>query len=91
MLLDEIKRILDAKHIGHVRSLKKEVKLACGSDLLSDVLTFIKPDSLLLTGLTNSQVVRTAEIAEVIVICFVRGKNPWRKQCIWPGKRESLF
>ena len=50
--------------------------MACGSDLMSDVLAFIKPDSLLLTGLTNSQTIRTAEIAEIRAICFVRGKRP---------------
>ncbi len=53
-----------------------DLNIACGSDLLSDVLAFTKSDSLLLTGLTNPQVVRTAEIAEVRAICFVRGKIP---------------
>ena len=75
MLLSEIVNILEADLICNV-NLNKEIKLACGSDLMSDVLTFIKSGSLLLTGLTNSQVVRTAEMAEIIAICFVRGKKP---------------
>jgi predicted transcriptional regulator len=47
-----------------------------GSDLMSDVLAFVELDSLLLTGSTNLQVVRTAEIADVAGICIVRGKQP---------------
>jgi predicted transcriptional regulator len=43
---------------------------------MSDVLAFAKPGSLLLTGLTNPQVVRTAEMADLRAICFVRGKKP---------------
>lgn len=57
-------------------SLEKEIKTVYGSDLMSDVLTFVKPGALLLTGLTNSQVVRTAEISEVSAVCFVCGKEP---------------
>lgn len=56
--------------------LRNEVAHACGSDLLSDVLTFTKPRSLLLTGLTNPQVVRTAELLNLSGIVFVRGKEP---------------
>ncbi len=43
---------------------------------MSDVLAFTRPHSLLLTGLTNPQVVRTAEMAELAAVCFVRGKVP---------------
>ena len=53
-----------------------EVVIACGSDLMSDVLSFVKPGALLLTGLTNPQVIRTAEMADLRAICFVRGKKP---------------
>ena len=49
---------------------------ACGSDLMSDVLTHIKPNCLLLTGLINPQVIRTSEIADIKAICFVRAKRP---------------
>ncbi len=79
MRLREIRDILEAEVIAGSEHLNKEIRMACGSDLMSDVLAFIKSDSLLLTGLTNSQVVRTAEMAEVSTICFVRGKKPQRE------------
>ena len=46
------------------------------ADLMSDVLAFARPDSLLLTGLTHPQVVRTAEMAGILALVFVRGKHP---------------
>jgi len=53
-----------------------EISGAMGADLMSDVLTSIKPESVLLTGLCNPQVVRTASIADIKAIVFIRGKNP---------------
>ena len=50
--------------------------MACGADLMSDVLAYCKPRALLLTGLTHPQVVRTAEMADIAAIVFVRGKKP---------------
>ena len=79
MTLDDVKRILEAEVIAGADLLDQEVKMACGSDLMSDVLSFVKPESLLLTGLTNPQVVRTAEMADISAICFVRGKRPDRE------------
>ncbi|MDP2897783.1 MAG: DRTGG domain-containing protein [bacterium] len=76
MTLDQVKTILGAEVISGSANLKMEVKMGCGSDLMSDVLAFIKSDSLLLTGLTNPQAVRTAEMVDVKAICFVRGKRP---------------
>ena len=76
MTLEEIRRILDAEVITGDDHLDMEIKMACGSDLMSDVLSFVKSESLLLTGLTNPQVVRTAEMADLAAICFVRGKKP---------------
>ncbi len=76
MTLDEVRRILEAEVIVGGDLLDLEIKMACGSDLMSDVLSFMKSDSLLLTGLTNPQVVRTAEMADLAAVCFVRGKKP---------------
>ncbi len=76
MLLGKIYKILEADLVGDVKNFDKEINKVCGSDLMSDVLAFIEADSLLLTGLVNSQVVRTAEMAEIAAICFVRGKQP---------------
>ena len=56
--------------------LDLEVRTACGSDMMSDVLAFVKDQSVLLTGLTNPQVVRTAEMMDMHCIIFVRGKIP---------------
>ena len=76
MTLEEVKEILKAEVIIGSNNLQMEVKMGCGCDLMSDVLAFIKSESLLLTGLTNTQVIRTAEMADVVAICFVRGKKP---------------
>jgi predicted transcriptional regulator len=56
--------------------LGKEVHTACGADMMSDVLAFVKDQSVLLTGLCNPQVIRTAEMMDIICIVFVRGKKP---------------
>ena len=53
-----------------------DVHTACGSDMMSDVLAFVKDQGLLLTGLVNPQVVRTAEMVDIVVIAFGRGKRP---------------
>lgn len=79
MTLEEVKKILNAQVIFTPQDLKMEVKMACGCDLMSDVLAFTKEDSLLLTGLTNLQVVRTAEMANIKALVFVRGKEPDRE------------
>ncbi len=75
MTLKEVQEILQAEVIV-AGDMEKEIRMGCGCDLMSDVLTFAKSESLLLTGLTNPQAVRTAEMAEVLAICFVRGKQP---------------
>ncbi|MEW6619212.1 MAG: DRTGG domain-containing protein [bacterium] len=76
MKLRELKEILEAEILTDTSGLEIEVKMACGADLMSDVLSFTKARALLLTGLTNSQVIRTAEISDIKAICFVRGKKP---------------
>jgi predicted transcriptional regulator len=74
--LREIKEILDADVIVGEEKLDIEVKTAFGADLMSDVLAFAKAGSLLLTGLTNAQVVRTANVLDIAAIILVRGKKP---------------
>jgi len=56
--------------------LEDEIRGGCGADLMSDVLAAIQPDAVLLTGLCNPQVVRTAVMADVRAIVLVRGKQP---------------
>ena len=53
-----------------------EIVSACGADLMSDVMAFVKERVLLLTGLVNPQVIRTAELLDIQAIIFVRGKVP---------------
>ena len=74
--LKELKDILDCELLFGDDFLSMEIKTVFASDLMSDVLTFVKPGSLLLTGLTNPQVVRTAEMSDIALICFVCGKRP---------------
>jgi len=74
--LSEVKNILNAEVIVGEEHLDLEVKTAFGADLMSDVLAFAKAGSLLLTGLTNSQVIRTANILDIAAIVLVRGKKP---------------
>jgi len=74
--LSEIKEILKADVIVGEDKLDLEVKTAFGADLMSDVLAFAKAGSLLLTGLTNTQVVRIANVLDIAAIILVRGKKP---------------
>ena len=76
MTLREVKEILEAEVIVGEDQLEKEVKTAFSADLMSDVLAFATAGSLLLTGVTNPQVVRTAEILDIAAIVMVRGKRP---------------
>ncbi len=76
MNLQGIKDVLEAEVLYGVEHLDNDVTTISASDLLSDVLAFTKPGSLLLTGLINPQVIRTAEVVELSAICFVRGKRP---------------
>lgn len=76
MTVADIKKLLDAEVLCCDDHLLSEVHTACGSDMMSDVLAFVKDQSVLLTGLCNPQVVRTAEMMDMVCICFVRGKQP---------------
>ena len=76
MTLEEARRILEAEVLAGSNLDAIELEIACGADLMSDVLAFSKKGALLLTGLTNAHVVRTCGVAEIAAICFVRGKRP---------------
>ncbi len=76
MKIEKIKELLDAKVLCGGHLLDTEVNSACGSDMMSDVLAFVKDHAVLLTGLVNPQVVRTAEMMDMSCIVFVRGKIP---------------
>jgi predicted transcriptional regulator len=89
MTLQEIKELLQAEVITGDDRLNEEITFAGASDLMSDVLAFGKPGILLLTGLSNSQSVRTASIIEAKAIIYVRGKKP-DKEGIELAKEKKL-
>ena len=76
MKISEISKLLDAKLLCGEEHLKSEVVSACCSDMMSDVLAYVKDQGVLITGLINSQVIRTANMMDMICIVFVRGKQP---------------
>ncbi len=76
MKIKEILEALDAQLLTEGADLEKEVHTACGSDMMSDVLAYVKDQAVLLTGLNNPQVVRTASMMDMVCIVFVRGKQP---------------
>ncbi len=75
MKLSEITKILGAEILAGGQT-DMEIESACGSDLMSDVMAYVKENVLLLTGLVTPQVIRTAEMMDIKAIVFVRGKNP---------------
>jgi predicted transcriptional regulator len=76
MKIQEMIEIIDGTLINQNVDLSREIRGGCGADLMSDVLASIQPEAVLLTGLCNPQVVRTAQMADVAAIVFVRGKFP---------------
>lgn len=76
MKLSEVKKALGAEVICGEELMDVEVKTACASDMMSDVLAFSKEHTVLLTGLTNPQVLRTADMLDIRCVVFVRGKQP---------------
>ncbi len=76
MNIKELIQITEGKLLTKSVDLSREIKSGCGADLMSDVLASIQPDAVLLTGLCNPQVVRTAQMSDVSAIVFVRGKHP---------------
>ena len=76
MTLKDAMETVGARVLVGEDSPDQEVRSACGSDMMSDVLAFSKDHSILLTGLCNPQVIRTAEMLDIVCIIFVRGKKP---------------
>jgi len=76
MTVEDLLKFLPATVLTQHASLRREIKGACAADLMSDVLASARPNAVLLTGLCNIQVVRTAQMADIRAILFVRGKQP---------------
>lgn len=76
MTIREVSELLNAKVLSREDMLDIEINSAFGSDLMSDVLTFAHGRMILLTGLNSHQVIRTAEMSDIPLIVFVRGRTP---------------
>ncbi|MBQ6884690.1 MAG: hypothetical protein IJN56_03015 [Clostridia bacterium] len=76
MKISEMQKLLEARVLCCEENINHEIHSACGCDLMSDVLAFVKDQAVLLTGLVNPQVIRTAEMMDMICIVFVRSKIP---------------
>lgn len=76
MRIRDVRDILDAELLSGEELLDTEVRAACGSDMMSDVLAYVKDQAVLLTGLMNQQAIRTAAMMDMVCVVFVRGKRP---------------
>lgn len=76
MKIRQIATLLNAEVLCGEARVDDEVKSACGSDMMSDVLAYVKDQAVLLTGLVNPQVVRTAMMMDMRCLVFVRSKRP---------------
>ncbi|MBR2133893.1 MAG: hypothetical protein IJ851_04210 [Eubacterium sp.] len=76
MKISQMQQLLDAKVLCCEENLDRHVYSACGCDLMSDVLAYVKDQAVLLTGLVNPQVIRTAVMMDMVCIVFVRSKEP---------------
>ena len=76
MKISQIAQILEGNFVCGEEFSDREVYSACGSDMMSDVLAYVKDQGVLITGLCNPQVIRTAEMMDIVCIVFVRSKKP---------------
>ena len=76
MTIREIQERLGARVLCGEDNLDREIHAACGSDMMSDVLAYVKDQAILLTGLCNAQAIRTAAMMDMKCVLFVRDKKP---------------
>jgi predicted transcriptional regulator len=76
MTLKEVQTLLDGELLTKGLDLEIPIDKVFASDMMSDVLAFMDPGSILLTGLVTPHVVRTAGLADVMAIVVVQGKKP---------------
>jgi hypothetical protein len=91
MTLREILTLLDAEALTPNADLDKEIPCAFASDLISDILMCTKEPTLLLTGLTNTQVIRLSDMIDLLGVVFVRGKLPPRELIEMAEERNLLL
>lgn len=81
MTISQAAEILGCDIICGHENMDRQLKSACGADLMSDVLAFAKEGCVLLTGMVNHHAIRTAEMLDVLCVVFVRGKRPDAEIC----------
>lgn len=91
MTLLEIKNLLNAEVLCGEDELDREVHSACATDFMSDALAFVKDQPMLITGMVNPQVVRTAEMLDMCCIVFVRGKQPTEEILALAAARDIVI
>ena len=91
MTVEDVRAVLGARVLVGKEHLDREVRTACGSDMMSDVLAFSKDHGVLLTGLVNPQVVRTAEMLDIVCIIFIRGKKADEKLLQMARERDLVI
>ena len=91
MKISQIQELLEAEIICGEDQLDKEVASACGSDMMSDVLAYVKDQAVLLTGLVNPQVVRTAEMMDMVCVVFVRSKAPTQEMVTLAKEHDMVL
>jgi len=79
MQLSKIKDLLNCRVLSCSNKLEQEISGICASDLMSSALTCKGPNSLLITGLNNLQVIRTAEMSDIAAVVFVLGIQPGKE------------
>jgi predicted transcriptional regulator len=89
MNINDIVQLIDGCFLSTASNLEREVKGGFGADLMSDVLATIQPEAVLVTGLCNPQVIRTAQMADVAAVILVRGKIP-PKETVQLANQENI-
>ena len=90
MKIRDIKELLNSEILCFPEGLDTEVNSACGSDMMSDVLAYVKDQAVLLTGLLNPQVIRTAEMMDMVCVVFVRSKKPTDEMLALASKHQMV-
>ena len=91
MTVADAVKIVDGQFFTGEEKADAEIASACGADLMSDVMAFVKDKVLLLTGLVNPQVIRTAELLDICAIIFVRGKMPSQEMIEMAEEAEIIL
>lgn len=91
MRLNDIMNLLEAEPLNQKGDFPIDVQCAFASDLMSDVLALAKPGSLLITGLINIQIMRTASMIDMPAVVFVRGEKPHEETIELAGKLGIPF